>query len=141
MTGASCTTGTEISLACPSVWLEGLEIADPLVYDKHAMARQAISVTLDTENLTWLRGRVGAGGGRSVSDLLDQLVTEARKAGRVGPSRSVIGTIEIDASDPFLEAADAALQTLFDRSVGRPVMVRERRRKYAARGGSAKRRG
>ena len=79
------------------------------------MVRQAISVTLNPENLTWLRARVGAGGGRSVSDLLDQIVTEARKSGRAGAARSVVGTIEIDPSDPLLEDADAVVQAVFER--------------------------
>ena len=58
------------------------------------MAKQAISVTLEADNLTWLKGRAGAAGLRSVSELLDQLVTAARASGRVGPSRSVVGTID-----------------------------------------------
>ena len=66
------------------------------------MAKQAISVTLEADNLTWLKGRAGAAGLRSVSELLDQLVTAARASGRVGPSRSVVGTIDLDASDPWL---------------------------------------
>ena len=77
------------------------------------MTKQAISVTLEADNLTWLRGRAGAAGLRSVSQLLDQLVSDARKAGRVGPARSVIGTVEIPASDPMLDGADAAARTLF----------------------------
>lgn len=105
------------------------------------MSRQAISVTLDTENLTWLRGRVGAGGARSVSDLLDQLVTEARKAGRIGPARSVVGTIEIDPSDPLLEGADALVRNLYERSASRPVMLREGGSTRRARARGSKRRG
>jgi hypothetical protein len=96
------------------------------------MARQAISVTLDPENLTWLRARVGAGGGRSVSDLLDQIVTEARKSGSAG-ARSVVGSIEIDSSDPLLENADALVRALFERSANRPIAVRERRRRHGVR--------
>jgi hypothetical protein len=89
------------------------------------MAKQAISVTLEADNLTWLKGRAGAAGLRSVSELLDQLVTAARATGRVGPSRSVVGTIDLDASDPWLEKADAAVRTMFDASLGRPLMVKE----------------
>jgi hypothetical protein len=101
-----------------------------VVYDSYTMARQAISVTLDIENLTWLKGRVGAGGGRSVSDLLNQLVTEARASGRTGSGRSVVGTIDIDPADPLLEGADAAVRRLFERSTSRPIAVRERRARY-----------
>jgi hypothetical protein len=105
------------------------------------MAKQAISVTLDTDNVAWLKGRIGATGVRSVSELLDQLVTTARQAGRVGPSRSVVGTIDIDPADPRLERADGTIRALFERSLGRPLAVREERKGYGARSKAKKRRG
>ena len=77
------------------------------------MTKQPISVTLRADNVTWLKGRVSAAGLRSVSELLDQLVTEARKSGHAGSSRSVAGTIDIEPSDPLLETADAAIRILF----------------------------
>ena len=43
------------------------------------MSKHAISVTLHRDNLTWLKARAGAIGARSVSDLLDQLVSELRR--------------------------------------------------------------
>jgi hypothetical protein len=89
------------------------------------MAKQAISVTLDEDNVTWLKGRAGAAGLRSVSELLDRLVAAARQSGRVGPSRSVVGTIDIDPNDPLLERADEAVRHLFDASLGRPLIVKE----------------
>jgi hypothetical protein len=92
-------------------------------YD-HTM-KQPISVTLRTENITWLKGRAGADGLRSVSELLDRLVSEARATGRAGPPRSVVGTIDIDPGDPGLEGADAAVRALFDASLSRPLAVRE----------------
>jgi len=95
------------------------------------MSRQAISVTLEADNVTWLKGRAGAEG-ESVSGLLDQLVTSARSGNRAGPGRSVIGTIDIDDSDPSLERADAAVRAAFDASLGRPVIVRERPATYRA---------
>lgn len=112
----------------------------PPEYDVYAMARQAISVTLDAENLTWLRGRVGGGKGKSVSDLLNRLVTDARRSG-AGASRSVVGTIDIDAGDPLLQDADAALRTLFEQSVTRPIVVRERRPAFGTRVGRPRKRG
>jgi hypothetical protein len=89
------------------------------------MAKQAISVTLDADNITWLKGRTGASGARSVSDLLDQLVTAARQSRHGGPSRSVVGTIDIDPSDPLLAQADEVIRAMFDTSLGRPLMVKE----------------
>jgi len=89
------------------------------------MAKQAISVTLDADNLTWLRGRAGAAGLRSVSELLDRLVAAARASGRAGPSRSVAGTIDIDAGDPLLEGADEAVRRIYAMSLGRPLPVKD----------------
>ena len=91
---------------------------------KYSMPRKAISVTLETENVSWLKGRAGAAG-ESVSELLDQIVTAARKGAHAGPARSVVGTIDVDSSDPLLERADAALLAVFDASLGRPLMVHE----------------
>jgi hypothetical protein len=97
------------------------------------MPKKAISVTLDTENLTWLKARAGAAGLRSVSELLDRIVGAARQSGRMGPSRSVVGTIDIDASDPLLERADAAVRGAFERSLGRPLALHEEPPRYRVR--------
>ena len=93
------------------------------------MTRRAISVTLESDNVTWLKGRAGAEGG-SVSGLIDQLVTSARSGNRAGPGRSVIGTIDIDDSDPLLNRADEAVRAAFDASLARVVEVRERPATY-----------
>jgi len=103
--------------------------------------KQAISVTLDTDNLTWLKGRAGATGLRSVSELLDQLVTAARDSGRIGPSRSVVGTIDIDASDPLLEGADEVVRGMYEASLRRPLMVKEAPVEHGAPGRKKGRRG
>ena len=89
------------------------------------MGKQAISVTLDADTLMWLKGRAGAAGVRSVSELLDQIVSAARTSGQIGPSRSVVGTIDLDATDPLLERADEAGRGMFEASLGRPLMVKE----------------
>lgn len=94
------------------------------------MSKQAISVTLDAENLRWLRGRVGAAGLRSVSDLLDRLVTDARSRRSAAPVSSVVGTIDVDASDPLLLNADEAVRGLVAASLGRPLRVKEERASY-----------
>ena len=105
------------------------------------MAKQAISVTLDADNLTWLKGRAGAAGVRSVSELLDQIVTAARASGQIGPSRSVVGTIDVEASDPWLEGADDAMRAIFQASLGRPLMVKETAPQYGTGGKKKARRG
>ena len=90
------------------------------------MTRRALSVTLEADNVTWLKGRAGATG-ESVSELLDQIVSAARHGGHAGPVRSVVGTIDIDASDPLLEQADAMVRAMFDEALGRPLTVHEAR--------------
>ncbi len=52
--------------------------------------------------------------------MLDRLVSDARAGGKSsGAIRSVVGTIEIDPSDPLLERADAAVRRLFADSLDR----------------------
>jgi len=97
------------------------------------VGKRAISVTLHTENLTWLRARATAIGARSVSDLLDRLVADARTRGTSGSSRSVVGTIDLDPADPLLLNADAKVRAAFETSVGRPLLVKERRPAYPRR--------
>jgi hypothetical protein len=87
--------------------------------------KQAISVTLDADNVIWLKGRAGATGRRSVSELLDQIVHAARRSGEVGPVTSVVGTIDIDPADPLLLHADDVIRSTFEESLGRPSRVKE----------------
>jgi hypothetical protein len=105
------------------------------------MPKQAISITLDADNLTWLKGRASAAGVRSVSELLDQLVSAARSSGQVGPSRSVVGTIDVAADDPWLEGADAAVRGMFEASLRRPLMVKKASPVYGSAGKKKGRRG
>lgn len=96
------------------------------------MPKTAISVTLQTENLTWLRARARSNEARSVSDVLDRLVMAARERGGADV-RSVVGTIDVDPSDPLLLKADDAIRALVANSVGRPFVVKETRPTYGAR--------
>lgn len=91
------------------------------------MPKTAVSLTLDDANLLWLRGRTAALGRASLSETVDRLISEAR-AGRFGqpqPARSVVGTVDIAEDDPELERADGAVRDLFERSIQRPLVVRE----------------
>jgi hypothetical protein len=97
------------------------------------MAKQALSVTLEADNVTWLKGRAGRSGVRSVSELLDRLVSEARQSGDHEPARSVVGTIDIDPSDPMLTQADEVVRAMFDKSLGRPLSVKEASPAYTVR--------
>ena len=105
------------------------------------MSKLPISVTLESDNVTWLKGRAGAAGLRSVSQLVDRLVTAARKVGQIGPPRSVVGTVDIDPADPGLDGADAAVGALYETSLGRPLVVRERPPTYGSRTRAKRRRG
>ena len=104
--------------------------------------RKAISITLSQDNLLWLRGQAARLPKGSVSELLDQIVREARTSGWAdfGSVRSVAGTIDIGEDDPGLETADMYIRTMFAESARRPMLVREkpapapRSRKAAARG-------
>jgi hypothetical protein len=105
------------------------------------MPKQALSITLDVDNVTWLKGRAGAAGVRSVSELLDQLVTAARESGGAGHTTSVVGTIDIDPRDPLLEHADEAIGVLFDASLSRPLLMKEATAEYKVHRHQKKRRG
>ena len=87
------------------------------------MSKQAISVTLETDNLAWLRGRARAAD-RSVSATLDLLVSEARSGRASVDARSVVGTISIAAHDPDLSAADAVVRSIFGASLARDEAAR-----------------
>jgi hypothetical protein len=89
------------------------------------MAKKAVSVTLEESNLVWLKGRVGARRARSISELVDRLVSSARARGSSHDATSVVGTIDIADSDPKLLDADAAVRALYRSSLGRPLLVRE----------------
>jgi gamma-glutamyl:cysteine ligase YbdK (ATP-grasp superfamily) len=84
------------------------------------MPKQAISVTLQPDNLVWLKGRA-RGATRSVSETLDRLIASARKGGDEGEVRSVVGTVSIAAGDPELARADEALREMMARSLGLPA--------------------
>lgn len=96
------------------------------------MPKEAVSVTLDADNLLWLRGRTKAAGRRSLSETLDRLIAEARAGGRVPPGsvHSVVGTIDINESDPFLLKADSIIRAQFEASLRRPLLVREAKAPY-----------
>jgi hypothetical protein len=94
------------------------------------MSKLPISVTLEADNVRWLRGQAVATRARGLSETLDRLVTGARLGGQVrGESvRSVVGTIDIHPDDPGLARADQDLRALFSASMAQPVGTRVRRR-------------
>jgi hypothetical protein len=97
--------------------------------------KRPVSITLEEENLLWLRGQAAATSRGSLSEVLDRLVTNARVSGQRDPAsiRSVKGTIDIADDDPALEHADAYVRSLFDASLRRPVLVKEASTPYGGR--------
>ena len=89
------------------------------------MPKLPISVTLGAENLLWLRARATGTKRRSLSDLLDELVTAARVSAHGDSIRSVVGTVDIPADDPDLERADALIRAEFEGSLARPLLLHE----------------
>jgi hypothetical protein len=89
--------------------------------------RRAVSVTIDEDNLLWLKAQAAATAKGSVSEILDRLVGEARAEGRTGAAaiRSVAGTIDLPSDDPDLEEASSYVRILFDQSLRRPLAVKE----------------
>ena len=92
------------------------------------MPKRPVSVTLDVDNLLWLKARAVSTKRRSLSDELDRLIAEARLRDDPGAAtiRSVVGTVDINPDDPGLESADEYVRALFDASSARPILVKER---------------
>jgi len=103
------------------------------------MAKRPISLTIDETNLLWLKGRARVVSGGSVSEAVDQLVAEARagRLGGAGPSRSVVGTIDL-APDPLLTDADVTIRAMFAGSLARSIGGPETRKPHTAKTGSRK---
>jgi hypothetical protein len=99
------------------------------------MPKKGVSVTLDTENLIWLKSRTLATKGRSRSETLDDLVTAARTSGSVPASaiRTVRGTVDIATDDPGLDRADDVVRQLVGSSLARPILVRDEPPPYTSR--------
>ena len=90
------------------------------------MPKQPVSVTLDSVNLLWLKARAAGRKKRSLSDALDEILTQARRGGHGADTpRSVVGTIDVAASDPSLVRADEAVRAMFATSLSQPFLVRE----------------
>ena len=76
------------------------------------MSRKAISITLEEENLLWLRGQARAGGRRSVSQLVDRLVSDARAAGRVLSREQLLDALKGAAYETFDRSIDVHISKL-----------------------------
>ncbi|MBI4815812.1 MAG: hypothetical protein HY791_06130 [Deltaproteobacteria bacterium] len=81
------------------------------------MSKQAISVTLDQNNLLWIKGQMKVRGTRSVSETIDDILSAARRS--PGQVTSVVGTVRIPDDDPELLSANAELRQWFASSLSR----------------------
>ena len=97
--------------------------------------KKAISVTLRSENLLWLKAQAAARSGGNVSEIVDRLINDARTTGATDRTamRSVVGTIDLP-DDESLADADMHVKAMFDRSLNRPMLVREAPRRPSRRG-------
>lgn len=91
------------------------------------MPKKPLSVTLEEDNILWLKGQTLSGRQRSLSEALDVVVTAARQSRFGASSRSVVGTVDIAGDDPELRTADAAVRTLIDGSLTRTAPKAKRR--------------
>ena len=84
--------------------------------------KKALSVTLRADNLLWLKGQAAATAGGNVSEVVDRLVQQARTSGTSDiVMRSVVGSIDLPSG--ALDGSGGSLQSLFDRSLRRPMPV------------------
>ena len=97
--------------------------------------KKAISVTLKSENLLWLKAQAAARTGGNVSEIVDRLIRDARAASTTDRTaiRSIVGTINLP-DDESLAEAESSVRTMFDRSLSRPMLVRETPRRPSRRG-------
>ena len=97
--------------------------------------KKAISVTLKSENLLWLKAQAAARTGGNVSEIVDRLIRDARAATTTDRAaiRSVVGTINLP-DDESLADAESSVRAMFDRSLSRPMLVRETPRRPSRRG-------
>jgi hypothetical protein len=97
--------------------------------------KKAISVTLKSENLLWLKAQAAARTGGNVSEIVDRLIRDARTATTTDRAaiRSVVGTINLP-DDESLAEAEGSVRTMFERSLSRPILVRETPRRPSRRG-------
>lgn len=97
------------------------------------MPKRPLSITLEADNLIWLRGRAASRKRRSLSETIDEILTSVRTGAQgVVSSRSVVGTVDLAADDPGLDRADSYIRGEIEASLARPSAVRESRGLYAA---------
>ena len=98
--------------------------------------KHAISITIARDNLMWLKGQAAARTRGNVSEMINRLIADARQAGQTDPAaiRSVVGTIDLP-DDESLTEADGYVRAMFERSLARPMLVRERPPKRSTRRG------
>jgi hypothetical protein len=96
------------------------------------MPKRAVSLTLEEDNLQWVRSQAAGTRRRSLSDAVDQIITAARKSGDVldASITSVVKTVEIHPDDPNLDAADMYVAELFAQSTSRSLVVRDKRPRF-----------
>jgi hypothetical protein len=98
--------------------------------------KKPISITVEAENLMWLKGQAAVRTKGNVSELIETLIRDARTGGQMDPAAitSVVGSIDLP-DDDALGEADSYVKAMFERSLTRPMLVRETPPKRPARRG------
>jgi hypothetical protein len=88
--------------------------------------KKPISITVGIDNLMWLKGQAAVRTNGNVSELIETLIRDARAAGGIDPAAitSVVGSIDLP-DDEALGEADSYVKAMFERSLARPMLVRE----------------
>lgn len=96
------------------------ESTTSVLYDI-AMSGKTIALDLESGNLIWLEAQARSMGRRSVSEVVNKIITRTRagSSDQAGEVRSVVGRAQISEDDPDLQGADAAVRALFDESQAR----------------------
>jgi hypothetical protein len=76
-----------------------------------------ISVHLEDDNLRWLKTQAKASGGRALSDTLNSILSRLRLGSGEDSREEPPFRAKINEADPDLKEADAAIRSLYARSL------------------------
>jgi hypothetical protein len=80
------------------------------------MSKKMVAIDLDPGNLAWLQAQTGVVGSQDLSEVLNQVIAQARHAGKAREIQTVAGMARISGDDPELAGADEAIRALFEAS-------------------------
>ena len=81
------------------------------------MSKKMVAIDLDSGDLAWLQAQTAVVGSRDLSEVLNQVIAQARHAGEAREIQTVAGMARISGDDSELAGADEAIRTLFETSL------------------------